>query len=83
MLKSIHHNYHDSWSGSEAARRSKGAGRCADSGLSHGELLREEDHLKSGDSELRFDPAKSARFSSSVPSNDRLAAFIPAASTTY
>jgi hypothetical protein len=46
-------------------------------------LLREEDYLKSGDSGVGFDPAKSAHFSGSVPSNDRLAAFIPAASTTY
>ena len=28
--------------------------RCADSGLSHGELLREEDYLKSGDSGAAF-----------------------------
>jgi len=34
----------------ETARRSKGARRCADIGLPHGELLLKEDHLKTGDS---------------------------------
>jgi hypothetical protein len=38
----------------EAARRSKGARRCADSGLSHGKLLRKEDYLKSGHSGVAF-----------------------------
>jgi hypothetical protein len=33
--------------------------------------------------EVRLDPAKSAHFSSSVPSNDRLAASTPAAGTIY
>ena len=28
--------------------------RCADSGLSHGELLRKEDYLKSGDRGIAF-----------------------------
>ena len=39
--------------------------------------------LQSVTAEVRLDPAKSARFSGSVPSDDRLAASILAAGTIY
>jgi hypothetical protein len=38
----------------EAAPRSKGATRGADSGLSHGELLRKENYLRAVDSGVAF-----------------------------
>ena len=39
--------------------------------------------LQAATAEVRLDPDKSDRFSSSVPSNDRLAASIPAAATIH